>query len=207
MSQTQRPEDNKAHTLRWVRDAKSQLDTAQAEILTCVSHARRAGASWSEIGEALNMSKQAAQQKFGKLTPAPATTKVDAEVPAPAPNPVEQHHEAAAIFLDGTAPAKMAKGMSKKGKTPALDRMTTDARRTEYSILDSPFGWQVAVPEGAQPGTGKGPHACPGCGETNHKGITNHRPQFTADCTPTKYDPPYIAKFMKLVHAKEGTTK
>lgn len=68
---TTTPETDKATTLRWTRDAKREMDSAQAEILTCVSHARRAGASWAEIGDALGMSKQAAQQKFGKLTPAP----------------------------------------------------------------------------------------------------------------------------------------
>lgn len=77
MSTTQTPTVPKAQALRWTRDAKSQLASAQAEILACVSHARRAGASWTEIGDALGMSKQAAQQKFGKLTPAPRTTAVE----------------------------------------------------------------------------------------------------------------------------------
>lgn len=38
---------------------------AQASIATAVADARDAGCSWAQIGEALDVTKQAAQQRFG----------------------------------------------------------------------------------------------------------------------------------------------
>lgn len=64
--------DTKAMYLREAQAAKTELDRLQYELLATVSGARRAGASWSEIGSALGMTKQAAQQRWGKLTPPPA---------------------------------------------------------------------------------------------------------------------------------------
>jgi hypothetical protein len=201
--------------------ALTELETAnnaylQAEAARdkAAREAKEAGASWAEIAKQLGITKQRAHQRYS----APRDTSRDhlytaAEneeadkalatlqaLAAKQDAELQEHHDVTAKFLDGQAPAKppMAKGMSKKGKTPALDRMTTGSNRAEWSILDSPFGWQVAVPEGAEPGTGKGPHACPSCGSTNHKGATNHRLEFNTDCTPTKYDPAYIVKFMRL---------
>lgn len=39
-----------------------------------VARMRRNGITWSEIGSQIGVSAQAAQQRFGKLPPAPATT-------------------------------------------------------------------------------------------------------------------------------------
>jgi len=166
---------------------------AQVETERQVHRARAAGASWSEIAERLGTSKQNAQQKYSKSSAAliAADRLEDREVMA---SYAAKAEAPATTKVDAKAPAKTAtRKVDAKVPAPA------PATRTEYSILDSPFGWSVTVPEGAQPGTGKGPHACPACGSTNHKGATNHRVEFNTGCTPTKYDPPYIAKFMRLV--------
>lgn len=81
MSVTQRPEVPDKKTLeRWVRRAAIDADGIQRlQSHTRLEHALRAvvdagvilareqGRSWSEIGEALGVSKQAAQQRFGHL--------------------------------------------------------------------------------------------------------------------------------------------
>lgn len=189
-------ESAKPNSLRWLDQAAQDLTEIQATVRSRVVNARRCGASWAEIGKALGMTKQAAQQRYAaycRVTE--ALTQDDEKGPSVTPS----------IIVDAPVPAK--KAPSRKVATKAPAKRYVAANRAEYSIVDSPFGWSVTVPEGAQPGTGKGPHACPTCGDTNHKGATNHHVQFNADCVPTKYDPAYIAKFMRLVHnaTQEGT--
>lgn len=46
--------------------AQAQCDAKQAEIRTLVRMARNENVPWSVIGRALGMSKQAAQQRYGK---------------------------------------------------------------------------------------------------------------------------------------------
>lgn len=60
------PESSKDHALRAARsrDSNAKLYAAQTEL--AVGFARRAGASWSEIGDMLGCSKQAAQQRYGR---------------------------------------------------------------------------------------------------------------------------------------------
>lgn len=49
----------------------------------------------------------------------------------------------------------------------------------------------------AQPGTGKGPHACKRCGSTNHKsGDPDLVHAYPGECQPTKYDPRDIADWL-----------
>ena len=197
---------NKKEAWQELVQANEELKRKQEELEAVITKAREVGTSWEAIGNALDLSKQTAFNRYNKATQPK--------------NDVEKHHAQTVKFLDGQEPAKgrfnrelaYAEAENAKISTPAkpskkLDRKApakryVAANRTEYSILDSPFSWQVTVPEGAQPGTGKGPHACPSCGSTNHKGATNHRLEFNADCTPTKYDPAYIIKFMKLTQAK-----
>jgi hypothetical protein len=58
------PKDvNKLDYLNVLRQARATVD---AETSSEVAKLRDAGASWSEIGTALGISKQAAQQKYGK---------------------------------------------------------------------------------------------------------------------------------------------
>ena len=50
--------------------ATAALKTAADSIIfELVSHAREAGASWAEIGQALGVSTQAAHQRFGRRGP------------------------------------------------------------------------------------------------------------------------------------------
>jgi hypothetical protein len=56
-----------AHALRIV------LDLGEGD---AVRHARRAGSTWSEIGESLAITKQAAQQRFGLLVDLAAGAEV-----------------------------------------------------------------------------------------------------------------------------------
>lgn len=56
-------------------DAATELRTAQLQVEAYVYAARTSGASWSQIGGILGITKQAAQQKYGKIistTPAAA---------------------------------------------------------------------------------------------------------------------------------------
>lgn len=48
-----------------VRDLADQLADVQAQLWDAVREARNAGASWSDVGSALGVSKQAAQQRYG----------------------------------------------------------------------------------------------------------------------------------------------
>jgi hypothetical protein len=49
--------------------AGSVLRTLHDEVDTLVFNARAEGATWADIGEALAMTKQAAQQRFGRDEP------------------------------------------------------------------------------------------------------------------------------------------
>lgn len=44
----------------------ARRNALEREIAVCVSAARAAGVPWSQIGEALGVSKQAAQQRYGR---------------------------------------------------------------------------------------------------------------------------------------------
>lgn len=46
--------------------ARKQVDTAKQELQEAVNAARASGDSWTVIGAALDISKQAAYQRFGK---------------------------------------------------------------------------------------------------------------------------------------------
>ena len=49
--------------------AAATIDTARRSLSDAVERARHAGASWSEIGQALGMTRQGAFQRFGALRP------------------------------------------------------------------------------------------------------------------------------------------
>lgn len=67
----------KPTSYRHLTEAAADFAEAQERLTSNVHNARRCGNSWAEIGRALGMSKQAAQQKYGKTAPKP-----DAEVVA-----------------------------------------------------------------------------------------------------------------------------
>lgn len=56
-----------------LRRSARRVRSLEADILFSVSAARAAGVPWSVIGEALGVTKQAAQQRYGKSSdPAPS---------------------------------------------------------------------------------------------------------------------------------------
>ncbi len=57
----QRPLD----VLRWIAQADQQLRDAQTELTAATQRARTQGHSWSAIAAILNITRQAAQQRFG----------------------------------------------------------------------------------------------------------------------------------------------
>ncbi|MGP5655008.1 hypothetical protein [Candidatus Corynebacterium faecigallinarum] len=63
------PSTNPAHdatNFRRIIAARKQVDTAKQELQEAVNAARASGDSWTVIGAALDISKQAAYQRFGK---------------------------------------------------------------------------------------------------------------------------------------------
>ena len=55
-----------ASGFRAIRAAAKNLEDARAELDSAVQEARANGDSWAIIGTALGISKQAAQERFGK---------------------------------------------------------------------------------------------------------------------------------------------
>lgn len=52
--------------LAWVGDADAAVAWAQQQLAAAVSRARGAGYSWAEVAGRLGVSRQAAQQRFGR---------------------------------------------------------------------------------------------------------------------------------------------
>src|SRR6476620_1649673 len=143
--------------------------------------ARDAGASWAEIALPLTITRQAAQQRYGS---AEARDRIERKAAAIARGPAEAERvleeiranatarwtapntdtkpETPSMIVDDPAPAKPAK-VSRKVAAKAPATATDD--RPSFKLESA--GKINGV---AQPGTGKGPHACPRCGCTNHKG-------------------------------------
>ena len=59
-----------AQHLRMIRSARQGVEDADAKLRAAVSAARKAGDSWALIGMALETTRQAAFQRFGKNCPA-----------------------------------------------------------------------------------------------------------------------------------------
>lgn len=56
--------------LRRLRDSHAALLDSERELRRTVVEARRAGATWREVGEVLGVSRQAAYDRFGHRRPA-----------------------------------------------------------------------------------------------------------------------------------------
>jgi hypothetical protein len=141
---------NVADYLAWTERAKIQLDEAQEEILKCVVGARAQGASWAEIGKRLGMTKQAAQQRYGKaVTEAPKVSSKDrsawvrpevfaAPASAAAAQATEDHAahvEATATFLDAQAPAPAAGPDTESYYCGHRDSDSFNARVCDWTIV------------------------------------------------------------------------
>lgn len=59
--------------LDWLQTADEQLTHAERVLASAVTRARQAGHSWAAIGLRLNITRQAAQQRFRTPTPPPTT--------------------------------------------------------------------------------------------------------------------------------------
>jgi hypothetical protein len=64
LADPERRENDPIRALQAAHDLRILLGLAE---LAAVRHARQAGWTWSEIGEALGITRQAAQQRFGVL--------------------------------------------------------------------------------------------------------------------------------------------
>lgn len=140
-------------------------DIAKTVLDKAIANARDYGVSWATIGQGLGITKQAAQQRYGK---APALAKLaEPDLAGPSVTP--------SIFLEPKAPAK-----AKTTGLPKTDTWTEP--RKHGAILPGP------KPITAQPGTGNGPHLCQGCQQTNHHGSKRNTIVWNDGCQPTKYD-------------------
>jgi hypothetical protein len=197
-------EKNYAHMTAALELATEWNDAAKeaaAKTAEMVARAVENGASWSAIGEALGLSKQTAYARYGK-----AKAQEERQDKA-----LEQWREAMKATpslskkADAAAPAKEKKASKKSdSKEPATAKSTTITGITVGVPHTGPRTQHVIpIPDTtAQPGIGKGmgPHACPGCGDNNHKTESPKFAEFNADCVPTQYDPPKIAFLMWETH-------
>ncbi len=55
--------------LRWITQTEQQIHQTQAELAAAVHRARTQGHSWTTIGAALHITRQAAQQRFKQDLP------------------------------------------------------------------------------------------------------------------------------------------
>lgn len=176
--------------------------------------ARETGASWNEIGTALGITKQRAQQRYsgderekierraaalekGRQEGQRILAEIREKIYGTPAEPSKILDESVAgesvtpsIFLEPTAPAKPQK---KAKKTIEQLAEGIDEKIREYRPV---FRLDGPVPEVAQPGTGKGPHQCPNCKSTNHHGTEWHTVAMYPNCIPTKYDPPAVADYV-----------
>lgn len=158
-------------------------DTLEQRISQAVIEARRNGASWQKIAAELGITKQRAHQIYAAVsTPAPSKI-LDADVAGDSVTP--------SIFLDPIAPAPAPAKPKKATKKPVKEQFPDNKELWPWihALTADSDKYEQDPSYPAQPGTGKGPHACPSCGQTNHHGYARSI-KFLADCTPTKYDPP-----------------
>ena len=69
--------------LKSVASAASAVQSAQASLVKAVEISRAHGRSWNELAVALNVSRQAARQRYGTTSDVPKKSKVDRQWAAP----------------------------------------------------------------------------------------------------------------------------
>lgn len=159
-----------------------ELKRQQEELKALIEKARAVGTSWEAIGKAMDLSKQTAYNRYNGVT-ATDTSKIIAEDVAGA-------SVTPSIFLEPAAPAK-AKTATKSPFKPAS--------RQHAAIL--PRG-SKPITTHAQPGTGKGPHLCTGCGSNNHHGPRRGTIEWNDGCRPTKYDTQQETDYLNARNSK-----
>lgn len=180
---------SKTQAVQDMTEAAEAAKAAEQNLQFAVGTAYNAGTSWAEIGAMLGISKQTAFNRF-KSSAAILKGWKDQEKAA----------EAAAA-----EPKKARKTPSKKvdAEVPAPAPVKVEFLRADSTA--QVFREAYMIPGAketdlAQPGTGKGPHQCPNCGDTNHKGAKSYVARFNLDCVPTKYDTAAITELMKDTH-------
>jgi hypothetical protein len=197
-----------------LEEAADKLKEAEFQVEKTAITARAEGASWAEIASSLGITKQRAHQRYSeKVREARAERYAEAEAgPARELTDEEEQREAdgefyrehlagqsvtPSIFLEAPAPAH-TKNRSKKvdAPAPALKAWTAESPQENYIDKRPKHTIPGPIPATAEPGTGKGPHACPRCGRTNHYTEWRDIAALFPDCTPTRYDSPRMTTYM-----------
>lgn len=200
----------------------SEAESAKYHLEKAVIEAHNQGASWAEIADKLYVSKQTAYNRYNdKVTMARKMAKWREEHPEEAAAAREKGRAEYARMLEEAQEERAAettKTPSKKidAQSPALEPApSVHGTRTEEVFKqfaadrakakaergtcdrNGRIYYAIEDPElTAQPGTGKGPHQCPNCGDTNHKTEWRDTAAFDGACTPTKYDDKKITDLM-----------
>jgi hypothetical protein len=77
------PDPDPATVLDWIGQAGTRLAGAQAEVTAAVGRARQHGYSWAAIATRLDITRQAAQQRFGGTLPAQNSVPGSSQAPVP----------------------------------------------------------------------------------------------------------------------------
>lgn len=170
----------KPTSLRLLAQAVADVAEAQADLESKVANARRCGASWADVAALLGITRQAAQQKYGKTTTAADTGNTYDNVPLSDP----------AFDVLFKAPQVSSEVAPKAPATPK--------RRTEKDVLDS-YAAHRARKDTM-------PDLCPGCGKRWH-GQENWdgRPTAYQGCTETKNDHVWTADWPHYVDKPQPT--
>lgn len=210
--------------LETLTDLHKQARRLELDTTNAVMDARKNGASWTEIGESLGVSKQAAAKKYG---PKEDQARRQAQWEADNPEKVAEINAKIQAEADERHRRLIAKTPNKAARETLREmwNVTDDAMAQEDqqgtsvtpSIFVDPLAkfpnnkelwpWIHALTADsdkyeqdpsypAQPGTGKGPHECPRCGQNNHHGPQRFTIKFLRECQPTRYDPPATADTM-----------
>lgn len=178
--------------LESLSEAYAAMLKAQVATERAVHAARATGASWADVASRLNITRQAAQQRYSKSSPeliAADRLEDRAAIAAYEAANTDTKPETPSIFVAPQAPAKAAKPSTKVApKAPAKTRAQMFGL-----VLALTSDWDKREEDPsypAQPGTGKGPHQCPRCEQTNHHSNQFGKIEFFPECTPTRYDPP-----------------
>jgi hypothetical protein len=186
---------NKKEAWHELCQIKEELKRKEEELEAVITKAREVGTSWEAIGNALDLSKQTAFNRYNKATKPQ--------------NDVEKHHAQTVKFLDGQQPAKAEKAPGKMknpmGQTVDYASKKLDApapaktkRRTEKEVLE---GYAAHRARKATM-----PELCPGCGKRWHgKENWDGRPTAYQGCTETQNDHQWTADWPEYVDAPQPT--
>lgn len=166
-------------TLDELTEANADMVLAEFRIKKAVTAAVGAGASWTEIGAKLGISKQTAHARYNQTVKALSTPEAADDVQGPSVTP--------SIFSDAPAPAKTKKA-SKKSDTKA-PAQREDALQAQQELIYSGYvntGMQVidwkAEPDDAAR------TKCPYCEQSTHYNTKTGHWYVYRGCTLTGKD-------------------